>query len=341
MTKLNILEGVRLAPYTTFGIGGDAEYFAKANSEEELEALIAYGNERSLPITIIGGGSNILVNDDGVKGLVIKNCIPGIEYQSEGELVYATAGAGVEWDELVYDTVKQGYWGLENLSAIPGSVGATPVQNVGAYGVEVSDLIHSVRVYDKSASEFFSLNKEDCKFGYRDSIFKTVVGKRYVIVAVTYVLSSIPAPKLHYKDLQERFLNADKVPTLEEIRMAITDVRSKKFPDWRVVGTAGSFFKNPLVKSGEYLALTEKYFGMPGFKTANGMIKIPLGWILDKVCDLRGYREGSVGTYENQSLVIINHGGADSHEVERFAKKISKKVFDKTNINIEWEVTKI
>lgn len=335
--KINMQQNVPLTHMTTFKVGGEAEYFAVAESVEELAALASVARERGLPVHILGGGSNLLVSDDGVQGLVIKNEIKGIVHKTEDETVLVTAGAGEEWDSFVGHTVKEGWWGLENLSAIPGTVGATPIQNVGAYGVEVGNLIQEVKVYSLREQKFLTMSQDECRFGYRDSIFKSEAGKELVVVSVTYALTTTPNPHTHYKDLAEYFSGHVGEPSQEEIRNAVVLIRSKKFPDWRQLGTAGSFFKNPVISTEHYNELSEQYEGLPGFPTKDGKVKTSLGWILDKVCDLRGAREGNVGTYEKQSLVLINFGGATEVEVSNFAETIKDVVFAKTKISIEME----
>lgn len=340
----NIKEEVSLAPYTTMNVGGPAEFFAVAKNEEDIRAFFIEAKERSLPVTIIGGGSNVLINDEGLKGLVIKNEIEGISYEEIGDDVLVTAGAGVWWDDLVKETVVKGLWGMENLSSIPGTVGATPIQNVGAYGIEVAELIHGVRVYDSLEDAFKIMTSEECCFGYRDSIFKTKEGKRFVVVGVTYVLSKTAKPRLEYKDLAERFSGAGAsvqvsfTPTPADIREAVIEIRKKKFPDIKAVGTAGSFFKNPIVSKEEGDTLHLLYPELPLYPQSNGRVKVSLGFILDKICGLRGYREGSVGLYDNQALVLVNYENASAKDIADFAKKVSEKVFAKTKIVIEPEV---
>lgn len=336
---LDIREKIRLAPYTTLKVGGEAEYFAVAESGKEMVALAKEARERQWPVTIIGGGSNILVSDEGVFGLVIKNDIGGISEKISGDEVLVSAGAGEDWDSFVAYTIKRGWWGLENLSAIPGKVGATPVQNVGAYGVEVGELIDTVRVLDLHSGVIREMPQLDCGFGYRDSIFKTTVGRSLVILSVTYRLSLTPKPKLYYQDLARRFADAKDTPIDPAlIRQAVIDIRRGKFPDWQLIGTAGSFFKNPVISQEQYESLITKYPELPGYPDKDGGVKVSLGWILDNVCQLKGQREGNVGLYENQALVLVNFGGASASEIKNFSEKIRGEVFNKTQIEIEMEV---
>ena len=336
---MHIEDKVSLRNHTTFKIGGDADFFVTVQNTKELEEALAFARERSLPYTILGKGSNVLVSDEGIRGLVIKIGIEGIEFTDlADERVRLSIGAGVVFDHVVIECVGKGIWGIENLSAIPGSMGATPVQNVGAYGVEIRDVLESVEVYDTKKNESRTLTLEECEFGYRSSVFKTEKGKKYVITKVNLVLTKKRAPKLAYKDLAHFFKDTPE-PALIDIRNAVCSIRSKKFPDWRVVGTAGSFFKNPIIEPEKYAHLQKTYPELPGFPDGKGGVKIALGWILDKGLGLRGMCEGSVCTYEGQALVIVNRNTATAHDVTAFAENIFqqvKKVFD---IEIEWEVT--
>lgn len=338
---LEIKENVNLSPHTTFGIGGPAEYFAVVESEEELADLAGEARKHHRQIIVLGGGSNVLIDDAGIQGLVIKNEIKGISNLVSGEEVLVTAGAGENWDDFVALTVKEGWWGLENLSSIPGSVGATPIQNVGAYGVEVASLIKSVRVFDMGSGEFREFTNEECNFGYRDSFFKTEAGRLMIVTKVTYRLSLVRSPKLHYKDLVTHF--SDVVDTNNitqtQIREAVIKIRAGKFPDWKQIGTAGSFFKNPIISEEHYEALVAEYPGLPGYREGEGRIKVSLGWILDNVCDLKGKREGNIGLYEKQALVLVNFGCATALEIKSFSAKIRDEVFKKTKIEIEMEVS--
>jgi UDP-N-acetylmuramate dehydrogenase len=337
---MDIKENVRLAPLTTLGVGGPAQYFAVATTKDELAVLAGGAKERGQSVTILGGGSNVLINDDGLKGLVIKIEIKGITHavtNNDANKVLVTAGAGEMWDDLVAYTVESGLWGLENLSAIPGTVGATPIQNVGAYGVEVGSLIESVEVYSLKTGNFSLLNNSDCRFGYRDSFLKSAAGRDLVVVFVNYLLSKEANPQLKYQDLAVRFKDASN-PTQTEIRAAVTEIRGRKFPDWHQLGTAGSFFKNPIITSSAYEELLTQYPELPGFPEPGGKMKVSLGWILDKVCGFKGARVGNVGAYDHQALVLVNYGGATAAEIKSFASEVSSKVFSKTNIVIEPEV---
>lgn len=333
---MDIQTQVALAPFSTLQVGGPAEFFAIAHSVADVEEACAFAHERSLPITIIAGGSNVLCADEGVAGMVIKNEITGVTIEEIDDVVLLSAGAGEVFDTVVADTVARGWWGLENLSHIPGSVGATPVQNVGAYGVEVADVIAGVEVFDIATQTLAWLSPADCQFAYRSSVFKTPAGHRFIITRVQYRLSKTPAPRLSYADLASL---ADTDVSLATIREQIIAVRAGKFPDWTQVGTAGSFFKNPTVDAVTYTALVNTYPNLPGYKNNDGTIKIPLGYVIDVLCQLRGVRKGNVGTYEGQALVLVNYGGATANEITAFAQEIAQCVQEKIGVSVEWEVT--
>jgi UDP-N-acetylmuramate dehydrogenase len=332
-----ITSQVPLAPYTTLGVGGPAEFFASVGTHEDLRAAVLWARAQGHKITILGGGSNMLVSERGVHGFVIHLTSQNVVYVDEGEYVQATADAGVVLDELIKELVEKELWGLENLSAIPGTVGAVPVQNVGAYGVEGKDVITSVCAYDIVHDVFKIFSNTECAFAYRDSFFKKMDGAKYIITSVTFKVSKSATPRLAYKDISEYF-GANAHPTLSEIREAITIIRSKKLPDWHTVGTAGSFFKNPIVSAAVFATLKAEYPELPGFPEQNGDVKVSLGWILDKICNLRGYREGNVGLYEKQALVLVCEKGSTAREVRMFVEKIIARVHEHIGITIEPEV---
>ncbi len=332
-------ENIRLSQYTTLQVGGVADYVVEVTTEEELELVAQYASVQETPLLVLGGGSNVLVSDEGFRGIVALMKIGGITYHEVGDIVEVTAGAGVVFDALVADTTERELWGLENLSAIPGSVGATPVQNVGAYGVEVSHIISHVVAFNKKTFTKKTFSNQECAFLYRQSFFKTVEGSEWIILSVTFVLKKNYAPKLTYADLKS--LLDEPTLTPAQVRASVVAIRSAKFPNWHVVGTAGSFFKNPVIPIEQYNELKQHYSELPGYPEGSDKMKVSLGWILDKLCKLRGYTEGNVGLYEAQALVLVNHGGATAAEINSFVKNISEKVFLKTKIKIEREVLQI
>lgn len=339
MADLAVLEKVSLAEHTTLKVGGTARYFITATSEAEVAEAVQFAHERQLPLFVLGAGSNVLASDGEYAGVVLNIRLLGKEaiVDESTNSVLFTVGAGEDLDTIIAYTVLSGWWGIENLSAIPSSIGAVPVQNVGAYGVEASQVIVSVRVYNGETKQIETWTASQCAFAYRDSIFKHERGRQAIVLAVTFRLSVTPTPRLSYKDLVEYF--GDATPTQAAIRAAIIAIRGKKFPDWRVVGTAGSFFKNPIIPSTQAALLKEQYPELPVYDTDTvDQKKVSLGYVLDKICHLKGYCDGPVCLYQEQALVLTVVPGTDADVVTAFAKKIAEKVFAATNISIEWEV---
>lgn len=336
---LSYQEQVPLRQHTTLKTGGFAKLFVEVTSESELQVAYQFACEQSLPVLVLGGGSNMLVADEGFPGLVIKINLRGSRYvplAGQPDEVLMEVQAGELLDAVVAQSIADGWYGLENLSAIPGTVGATPVQNVGAYGVEVADVIQSVKVYDQETDSIKIFTNETCAFSYRHSLFKTSEGERYVVVAVTFLLTRNFVPKISYTDLKNYF--GELIPTALEVRAAVQMIRSKKFPDWTRVGTAGSFFKNPIIPKSEAIALLSAYPLLPVYEVDENNVKIPLGFVLDKICGLKGFTDGGVGLFAAQALVLVHDGTVTTHEILNFVSLIQKKVFEKTKIKIEPEV---
>ncbi|HTK33046.1 MAG TPA: UDP-N-acetylmuramate dehydrogenase [Candidatus Paceibacterota bacterium] len=361
---MKIQENIPLAQFTTFKIGGSARFFCIVTSAADLKKSLEFAKEKNVTFFVLGGGSNLLISDEGFHGLVIKM---EIKKKMINDQQIITAGAGEMWDDFVAWTLEQGFNGLENLSAIPGTVGATPVQNIGAYGVEAGQFISKVRAFDTHMMKEVEIAGRDCHFGYRNSLFKHEKG-RYIITHVDFALKKDGKVNVEYKDLKEYFekvtepapfsrpaklatqpLRSDKfrsfkssgsvtpVPTPLHVREAVIDIRWHKLPDWNTWGTAGSFFKNPIITQEKFDQLKAKYPGMPGFRDVGG-VKIPLGWILDNVCHLKGVMIGGVGTYEKQALVIVTKPGVKAKEVVDFTHDLMKQVKGATGITIEAEV---
>ena len=345
---MKILENIALDQYTTFRMGGPARFFCVVKNEEDLIQAVQFAQEQDLAFFVLGGGSNVLINDHGFGGVVIKMEIMGIKIQAPDiniqELMaddYAVlnVGAGENWDNFVQYTIERNLYGLENLSAIPGTVGAAPVQNIGAYGVEVSQCIQSVRVWDTVTAKFNELLNRECHFGYRNSLFKHERG-RYVITQVNFKLSRKAKINIEYKELKEYFEKQShnyqySLPLPSSVRQAVIEIRAKKLPDWRNWGTAGSFFKNPIVSKEKFQELKNKYPELPGFVQDDNKVKVSLGWILDKVCNARGLIIGKFSTYEKQALVLVSKPGAKSEEVVTLTHELMKRVKEKTGIYIE------
>ena len=337
---MEIQQHVLLKEYTTFKTGGFARLFCVASSRDELLEAIRFASEEKVPFYIFGGGSNVLVSEKGFDGLVIKIVTQGIVFENvDADFVLMKVEAGVLWDQCVQDAVENNVYGLENLSLIPGTVGAAPIQNIGAYGMEAADAIDSVEVFNIETNTFEKLSKENCHFGYRDSIFKKEVGKKYIIVGVNFLLSKKAALKTDYKDIQEYFaLNGGEI-TLASLREAIINIRTKKLPELTTIGTAGSFFKNPIVKKEMIDTLQKDYPLIPIYETDTPeYVKTSAAFLIDKVAGMKGLRIGDVGTYENQALVLVNYGNATGEDVFAFAQKIQDVVKAKTGIVLEMEV---
>lgn len=331
---LIIKEQESLAPYTTFKIGGPARFFCTISNQDDLSEAVAFAQEKKIPIFVLGGGSNVLISDKGFDGLVIKIEIMGIEEQ--GDILLA--GAGEQWDDFVEYAVNKGLYGIENLSAIPGTVGAAPVQNIGAYGTDAAEKIHAVSAFDTKERVFVEFSNAECHFSYRDSIFKKEKG-RYIITRVSFSLKRDGAVNTTYKDVKEYFVKKGITdPSLKEVREAVIDIRWNKLPDWKLWGTAGSFFKNPIICTEHYEGLKKAYPDLPGYPEGDGVVKVSLGWILDKICNMKGYCAGNVCVYEKQALVLVTKPGATSEEVIKMAQDIMKMVKEKTGIDIEGEV---
>ncbi len=335
---MKLRESVPLATYTTLKVGGAARWFTTVTSVDELREASSYARMHNLPVLLLGGGSNLLVDDEGWPGLVILIALRGREYTDLGTVVDLKVGAGETFDDIVAETTERGLWGLENLSAIPGSVGATPVQNVGAYGVEVKDRIVTLEVFNMLDGTMQRLEPSECRFGYRESLFKESEYRHLVICSVSFRLSRVLQAVLSYVDLEKWQIAHGKLTTPQAVREAVCAIRGDKFPDWHVVGTAGSFFKNPIVSSAEAVALHERFPELPLHPVGDEYVKVSLGYVLDKICGLRGYQEGAVRLYEKQALVLVQEGAITAREVCDFAEKISTLVQAKTGIKISPEV---
>lgn len=339
---LTIKRQVPLSAYTTFRIGGPAKFFACV--KDQFDALEAYefSEQRGLPLFLLGGGSNILVSDRGFNGLVLRMVNKGIEVVSKNQNeILLKVASGESWDGVVKFAVHNGWWGIENLSHIPGSAGAIAVQNVGAYGQEASQVIDSVTVFNTHTKEIYSLSNQECDFSYRSSIFNGSAKGKFLIFYITLKLSKNGQPNLNYFDLREFF--GKRKPTLEEVRQAIIKIRDKKFPfpSAPTKGNAGSFFKNLELKEDEFSDLKKRFetvfnrqvseaLAQKTFKTDDNKFKVPSAFLLD-VCGLKNVQVGGARINERQPLVIVNASGkAKAREVLALAKLVRKTVFEKT-----------
>jgi len=330
-----VKENELLARHTTFHLGGPARFFIECVSIEDVVEAVSFAQVRSCSFNPLGGGSNVLVPDEGVDGVVAHLSIPGISFEETSTDIRIRVGAGVLWSAVVREVCERGLWGIENLAHIPGTLGGAVVQNIGAYGTELADVFHEAVVLNTATLTRERVSLESALFGYRTSVFKT--SPSYVVVEATLRLRKNGAPLYRYPDLRA-FGEHNPAATPTEVAAEVTRIRSQKFPSLKNEGTAGSFFKNPVLDAAEAAALAQQFPGLPHHQHAEGTIKISLAWILDHVLGLRGYEKDGVRLFENQPLVFVAARGSSAAAVDALADEVSKKVFDATRIVIEREV---
>jgi len=330
---------VELRPYNTMRVSSTACRMVTITHRDQLTGLFREG-VLSGPVLVLGGGSNILFRSS-TERLVIKNEIRFIRPGEETDRhTLLTVGAGVVWHDLVRSTVEKGLGGLENLALIPGTVGAAPIQNIGAYGVELSERFAALEAFDLKTGRFRTFTGEECAFGYRDSIFKRGKNRgRYVITSVTLELSKPPHQlETSYRTLSDWLVRREiSSPGIQDIYQGVVAVRTERLPDPSVIGNSGSFFKNPVIRDAEFDALKTHYPDIPGYPAGTGRTKLPAGWLIDR-SGWRGKRIGQAGTYERQALVIVNHGSATGQEIWDFAKAVKASVRGKFGIDLVPEV---
>lgn len=338
--SLVIEENVSLAALTTLEIGGAARYFASAKNENQIVEALNFAAGKNLETFILGGGSNVLIADEGFDGLVLQIALKGIFVETAENKTFVTANAGEDWDAFCEFCVGENLQGIECLSGIPGLVGGTPVQNVGAYGQEVSETISAVRVFDRRENDFKNLTDKECGFGYRTSIFNSSEKNRHIVLAVTFALEPDGKPKIAYKDLREFF--GEKTPTLQKTREAVLKIRAAKSMviDARDPNSksAGSFFKNPIVEPEKFAEIVERARNLglesvPFFKADGQNVKVPAAWLIEKSGFDKGYRKETVGLSAKHTLAIVNLGGATAKELLDFKREIQAAV--KRNFNVE------
>jgi len=333
-----IQKNISLKQFNTFQVDAFAKYFCQINDLNELNSLIMKEQFRGENKFILGGGSNVLFTKD-FEGIVVKNNISGISIISENaDLVLLEVGAGYDWDKLVEYTVAAGFNGLENLSLIPGTVGASPIQNIGAYGVEVKDLIESVKGISLEDNKFKTLSNSECNFGYRNSIFKTELKGGFIVTSVVFNLSKSQNVNTEYAALQNYISEHElSIVTPTVIRQAVIKIRRSKLPDPQEFSNAGSFFKNPVISKNVFKKIKSKYPDLNGYRDDDSSVKISAGWLIEK-CGLKGRRVKDVGIYEKQALVIINYGNATGCEIFEFSEQINLEVYNQFNIELVKEV---
>jgi UDP-N-acetylmuramate dehydrogenase len=337
-----IQENVDLKPYNTFGLEASARYFVVVRTVNELKEVIHNEVFRQNRVLIVGGGSNLLLTKD-FEGVVIKNEVVGVSVIEENDAnITLRVGAGENWHVFVMYCVQKNYGGIENLSLIPGTVGAAPMQNIGAYGVEIKEVIRNVEAVSLLNGEVRSFSKEECRFGYRESIFKQELKDKYFISSITLTLSK----KDHrlntsYGAINEVLQQKNvKSPSIKAISEAVIEIRQKKLPDPKMIGNAGSFFKNPSIEREKFDALKEKFPTMPSFPGENNLVKIPAAWLIEQN-GWKGKTLENIGVHKDQALVLVNYGGGEGKKIWQLALDIQRSVNEKFNITLTPEVNVI
>ncbi len=334
-----IQTNVDLQPYNTFGISSKAKRFATFKNSEELSEILAERNGDEL--LVLGGGSNILLTRD-FDGLVIKNEVFGFDIiESDEETVLVESGAGEVWHEFVMRCIENGFGGIENLSLIPGSVGASPMQNIGAYGVEIKDTFDSLKAYHIESGEIHTFNHEQCEFGYRESVFKRALKGQYIILSVRFRLSKQHQINTSYGAIETELESMGiENPTIKDVSNAVINIRSSKLPNPKEIGNAGSFFKNPVVDKEIVNAIAEKYEQFPQYPAPNGKIKLAAGWLIEQA-GWKGKDFGTYGVHKKQALVLVNYGGSEGSQIYDLSEKIIHDVRTKFGVSLEREVNMI
>ncbi len=333
-----VQSNVSLRNLNTFGLDADARYYVNVRSTDELTALLRDPAWKDTPKFIIGGGSNILLTQN-IDALVIHPDITGISVVEENEeTVVLAVGAGEVWHDFVMYCVGKGYGGVENLSLIPGTVGAAPMQNIGAYGVEIKSVIESVEAVDIENGQKRIFSNADCAFGYRESIFKKALKHQFVITGATFKLSKKPVLNAAYGDVQKTLQEMGvENPTIRDISEAIMQIRRSKLPDPAEIGNAGSFFKNPEIPVAQFAQLRETFPEVPGYPVDAETVKVPAGWLIERA-GWKGYREGQIGVHARQALVLVNYGGGTGAQIKALSEKIQESVAGQFGIRLHAEV---
>jgi UDP-N-acetylmuramate dehydrogenase len=341
-----IREQVPLAPLTTLGVGGPARYFAEAHTESEVAEAVQFAQSRDLPLFVLGGGSNLLVSDNGFNGLVLKISLRGVQHiPADGDTRIFSAAAGEEWDGFVARAVDEDCAGIECLSGIPGSIGATPVQNVGAYGQEASESITEVEALDRQSLQLRTFTNEECGFGYRTSVFNTAERDRYIITRVSFALRRGCDATIRYPDLQKVFTATTAKASLLAARAAVREIRLRKamliVPGDDDARSAGSFFKNPIVPQGQFEELDAKLLArslaLPNYPAGEGFRKLPAAWLVEHAGFAKGYSRGAAGISRRHALAIVNRGGTKAADIVALKDEIQSRVLAEFGIELQPE----
>jgi len=335
-----ILENVSLFPYNTLKIDVRSKYFMDAKSEKDVEKDVSFIKKHDLEYFVLGGGSNVLFTEN-YDGFILRINIPGIELVQEGdENVWVEIGAGENWHEFVQYAIENDWAGIENLSLIPGTVGATPIQNIGAYGIEIKDVFDSLRAYRIDEEKFEEFKHKDCHFGYRDSIFKNSLKGKVIVTKVCLKLRKKPEFNIDYGTIRQTLFEKglENNFTIRDVSNAVIEIRQSKLPDPKVTGNAGSFFKNPIIDITQYEKVKEKYPDIPSYPVSEGFVKVPAGWLIDQA-GWKGKTLGNAAVHTKQALVLINKTGkASGSEIQSLSKAIKESVVRKYGIALEEEV---
>ena len=332
-------KNVQLAEYTTFGVPAKARYFTSFGSLDELAESLSWSKSKEVSPLVLGGGSNMLFIGD-YDGLVLRNGLSGISFELKGDEVFVKVGAGENWHQFVLHAIEQGWGGIENLSLIPGSVGASPMQNIGAYGVEINQVFHELEAWHIEDQELHTFDAKSCAFGYRESVFKRALKGQYVICSVTYKLNTKPALNTSYGAIEaELGRQGIQQPTIRDVSNAVIHIRSSKLPDPKVIGNAGSFFKNPVVSKDTFEKIKKRFPEIVSYPSGDSM-KLASGWLIDQA-GWKGYRKGDVGVHAKQALVLVNYGKGTGNEIYALSSQILEDVKKKFGVLLEREVNMI
>lgn len=336
--QMSITENSPLKKLNTFGIDAQARYMAICSTIDDYRELKEWKHFEENKKLILGGGSNILFTQD-FDGLVIKNEFKGIEKTRDTEdYIYIKVGAGENWHQFVLHCVKNGYAGVENLSLIPGNVGASPMQNIGAYGVEIKDVFHELEAIEIATGEVTTFNGQECNFGYRESIFKNTVKDKFIISSVTYRLNKKPDYNTSYGAIEQELENMGiEELSISAISQAVINIRSSKLPDPKEIGNAGSFFKNPVIDAAKADEIRQEYPNLASYKVDEEHTKLAAGWLIEQ-CGWKGKRIGNYGVHVNQALVLVNYGGAQGNDIWQLSEDIKQSVLVKFGVELEREV---
>ena len=335
---MRIQKNISLKKYNTFRIEVKAKEFVKINSDEEIQSLISSGILKNKKFFILGDGSNILFTKN-FDGIIVKINTKGKRVIKENsEHIFVKVSAGEDWQNFVDYCIENNFAGVENLSLIPGTVGAAPVQNIGAYGAELKDVFYELQAIEIESGKIIKFTKSNCEFSYRNSIFKNRLRNKYVIISVVFKLHKHPKIKLEYGNIKQELEKSGIInPDIKEISNAICNIRRNKLPDVEKIGSAGSFFKNPVVDEEFFIKLKNKFPEIPAYKLHDSKYKLAAGWLIEK-SGLKGKTFGNAGIYKDQALVIVNHGGASSDEIIYVMEKIQKIVFENFRVKLQTEV---